>query len=226
MRRQVILHVVLLVTILITGCSDQQRPEITIDSLARTAFETLPGTLGIAIHGSDNATQVVLHHGQIESARGTIRAPREATGMVGPRGATMLPDRLNEYYQGPYAFSPDSKYVAASVVEQRPKAALPQAFVIFDQQMKRDMARVTLDSKELLRALAWSPDSTRLAVLKSTSRGKFSFKNMLSAVSGHPVPYDTYFLDIYNLDGKIVAQTKLIEDVRASWGEITWTPLN
>jgi hypothetical protein len=222
MRRQVIF----LVAVLIAGCSAQQEPEITIDSSARAALEALPGTLGIALHGSDIAIQVALRHGQIESARGTIRAPREATGMVGPRGATMLPDRLNEYYQGPYGFSPDSRYVAASVVEHRPKAALPQAFVIFDQQMKRDTARVTLEGKELLRALAWSPDSMRLAVLKSTSRGKFSFKNMLSAISGHPVPYDTYFLDIYNLDGKIVTQTKLIEDVRAGWGEITWTHRN
>jgi len=137
----------------------------------------------------------------------------------------MLPDRADEYYQGPYAFSLNGRYVVASVVGRRPKAALPQAFVIFDKQEKRDLARVALSDKELLRALAWSPDSTRIAILKSTSGGKVSFKNFLSALSGHPVPYDTYFLDIYDLDGKVVAQTKLIEDVRASWGEIVWMPL-
>ncbi|BAV34779.1 hypothetical protein SCL_2502 [Sulfuricaulis limicola] len=145
--------------------------------------------------------------------------------MIAPYGATMLPDRTNEYYQGPFAFSPNGRYVAASVVGRRPKAALPQAFVIFDIQGKRDLARIDLSGKELLRALAWSPDSTRIAILKSISRGKVSFKNLLSALSGHSVAYDTYFLDIYDLEGKIVAHTKLIEDVRYSWGEIVWMPL-
>lgn len=218
-------QVIILVVILIAGCSGQQPSEITIDSSARPRFSALPGEIGIALFGSDTTVQVLIRHGKITPARQTIRAPQEATGMVAPRGATMLPDRTDEYYQGPYAFSSNGRYVAASVIGRRPKAALPQAFVIFDQQMKRDIARVTLDGKELLRALAWSPDSTRVAILKSTSRGKVSFYNFLSSLSGHPVPYDTYFLDIYDLDGKIVAQTKLIEDVRAGWGEITWTPL-
>jgi hypothetical protein len=137
----------------------------------------------------------------------------------------MLPDRTNEYYQGPFAFSPNGKYVAASVVGLRPKTALPQAFVIFGRQGKQDLAHVALSGEELLRALAWSPDSKRVAVLKSTIRGKVSFKNFLSALSGHSVPYDTYFLDIYDLEGKIVAHTKLIGDLRGSWGEIVWMPL-
>ena len=217
---------ILLATFLIAGCSVQQPSEITIDSSARPTFETLPGELGMALHGSDIEIQVLIRHGKIEPARQVIKAPREATGMIGPQGATMLPDRPNEYYQGPFAFSPNGKYVAASVVGLRPKAALPQAFVIFDKQEKRDLARVALGSEELLRGLAWSPDSMRIAVLKSTSRGKVSFKNFISALSGHSVPYDTYFLDIYDLNGKIVAQTKLIEDVRAGWGEITWTHRN
>ncbi len=221
MQRQVIPLVVLL----IAGCSGQQPSEITIDSSAQPAFEALPGEFGIALHGSDTTVQVMMRHGKIEPPRQTIRASREATEMVGPRGATMLPDRPNEYYQGPFAFSPNGRYVAASVVGRRPKAALPQAFVIFDKQEKRDLARVVLGGEYLLRGLAWSPDSTRIAILKSTSRGKVSFKNFISALSGHSVPYDTYFLDIYDLEGKIIAHTKLIEDLRASWGEIVWMPL-
>lgn len=216
---------ILLAILLITGCSGEQRSEITIDSSARPVFELLPGQIGLALHGSDIAFQVLIRHGKIEPATRDIKAPREATGMIAPYGATMLPDRADEYYQGPYAFSSNGRYVAASVVGRRPKAALPQAFVIFDRQEKRDLARVALSGKELLRALVWSPDSTRIAILKSTSKGKVSFKNFLSALSGHSVPYDTYFLDIYDLDGKVFAQTKLVEDVRASWGEIVWMPL-
>lgn len=216
---------ILLAILLITGCSGEQRPEITIDSSARPAFELLPGQIGLALHGSDIAFQVLIRHGKIEPVTSNIKAPREATGMIAPYGATMLPDRANEYYRGPFAFSPNDKYVAASVVGLRPKTALPQAFVIFDRQEKRDLARIDLSGEELLRALAWSPDSTRIAILKSTSRGKVSFKNFLSALSGHPVAYDTYFLDVYDLEGKIVARTKLIEDVRYSWGEIVWTSL-
>jgi hypothetical protein len=217
---------ILLATFLIAGCSVQQPSEITIDSSAQPEFSALPGEIGIALHGSDTTVQVLIRHGKIAPARQIISAPQEATEGVAPRGATMLPDRADEYYQGPYAFSSNGRYVAASVVGHRPKAALPQAFVIFDKQEKRDLARVALSGKELLRALAWSPDSTRIAILKSTSRGKVSFKNFISALSGHSVPYDTYFLDIYDLNGKIVAQTKLIEDVRAGWGEITWTHRN
>jgi hypothetical protein len=217
--------VIILVVILVAGCCPEQPSEITIDSSARPGFSALPGEIGIALYGSDTTVQVLIRHGKIAPARQIIKAPQEATEGVAPRGATMLPDRADEYYQGPYAFSSNGRHVAASVVGRRPKAALPQAFVIFDNQEKRDLARVALSGKELLRALAWSPDSTRIAIAKSTSRGKVSFKNFLSALSGHSVPYDTYFLDIYDLDGKIVAQTKLIEDVRAGWGEIVWMPL-
>jgi hypothetical protein len=216
---------ILLAILLITGCSGEQRSEITIDSSARPAFELLPGKIGLALHGSDIAFQVLIRHGKIEPVTSNIKAPREATGMIAPYGATMLPDRTNEYYRGPFAFSPNGKYVAASVVGLRPKTALPQAFVIFDRQEKRDLAHVALSGEELLRALAWSPDSKRVAVLKSTIRGKVSFKNFLFALSGHSVPYDTYFLDIYDLEGKIVAHTKLIGDLRGSWGEIVWMPL-
>jgi len=218
-------QIIILAVILIAGCSGDQPPEITIDTSAQPEFSALPGEIGIALYGSDTTMQVLIRQGKIAPARQIIRAPQEATEEVAPRGATMLPDRADEYYQGPYAFSLNGRYVVASVVGRRPKAALPQAFVIFDKQEKRDLARVALSDKELLRALAWSPDSTRIAILKSTSGGKVSFKNFLSALSGHPVPYDTYFLDIYDLDGKVVAQTKLIEDVRASWGEIVWMPL-
>lgn len=216
---------ILLAILLITGCSGEQRSEIIIDSSARPAFELLPGQIGLALHGSDTTFRVLIRHGKIEPATRDIKAPREATGMIAPYGATMLPDRTNEYYQGPFAFSPNGKYVAASVVGLRPKTALPQAFVISDRQGNRDLARIALSGEELLRALAWSPDSTRIAILKSISGGKVSFKNFLSALSGHPVTYDTYFLDVYDLEGKIVARTKLIEDIRYSWGEIVWIPL-
>lgn len=218
-------RIILLAVLLIASCSGQQPSEITIDHPTQPTFEALPGEIGLALHGSDIAFQVLIRHGKIEPVTSNIKAPREATGMIAPYGATMLPDRTNEYYRGPFAFSPNGKYVAASVVGHRPKTALPQAFVIFDRQGKRDLTRIDLSDEELLRALAWSPDSTRIAILKSTSKGKVSFKNFLSALSGHPVAYDTYFLDIYDLEGKIVAHTKLIEDVRYSWGEIVWMPL-
>jgi hypothetical protein len=74
----------------------------------------------------------------------------------------------------------------------------PISFRIADERGKEVLA-AQLDEGSWIKAIDWSPDSSAIAVLVEKERyGKCPLE-ILSAFSGHPVPYESFGLRVYSL---------------------------
>jgi len=71
-----------------------------------------------------------------------------------------------------------------------------------------------------IRGFAWAPNSRSIAVLNTANHIGLSPLELLSALSGHPVPHDTVFLDIVDVQTKKVAEYVVRKDVVSSFTRI------
>jgi hypothetical protein len=53
--------------------------------------------------------------------------------------------------------------------------------------------------KRRIRGFAWAPTSSSVAILDNSSRFGMGPLELLAALSGHPVPHDTIFLDFLDV---------------------------
>jgi hypothetical protein len=71
--------------------------------------------------------------------------------------------------------------------------------------------------------ISWNPSSDHIAVLTHKSRmGKWPLE-LLGAAMGHARFYDTFFLSIYDMNGKELLTQKVVSDVANGKGSIVWT---
>jgi hypothetical protein len=71
-----------------------------------------------------------------------------------------------------------------------------------------------------IRGIAWSPNSRSLAVLSTSERlGKAPIE-LLSALSGHPVPHNTVFLSFIDFEASSVTEYRIQEDVVSAFCRI------
>lgn len=94
--------------------------------------------------------------------------------------------------------------------------------MIVDTRANKIISKVGSNDNRYIDGLAWSSDSRLVAVLKNSSRYGQWPVDWIGAMFGHSVPYMSYYLEVVGLDGKVVASTKLVSDLRASWGEVVW----
>jgi len=133
-----------------------------------------------------------------------------------------LPEHRGYDYKGPYMVSPDQRFVAASIAASGPSTPGPTKVVIVDARAKKIISKVGSNDNRYIDGLAWSRDSSWIAVLKHSSRYGRGPIDLIGGAFGHPVPYITYYLEVVDLGGKVFASTKLVSDLRASWGEVVW----
>jgi hypothetical protein len=208
------------VALLLVGCGDQEI-KFTPDSSAQAQLAKLPGAIRIGINDGGEEKRVEMRSGVIKPVSERIGAVKEASSYAG--GATMLPDRPDVEYKGPYAFSPGMKYIVASVMPRKSEALVPSSFSVVDFSDKKVMATVKGDANETIRAVAWSPDGEAIAILKGIEYpSSFSIKGWIAGMSGHPMRSDTYFLETYDRKGRRQMRAKLAERVPQSVVEIAW----
>ena len=222
MRLQLVLRSLLLL-LMVSGCTSREI-EAAIDETARNDFAKLPGGILITVQSEGRTLRRAIRAGSVEPASQITHGSRESHASVLPYGATMLPDRRGEYYRGPYVLTGDEKYMAASFVTSV-NENMPRSLAIIEWANKREVAAIRGTKEEVVYALAWSPDSRLLAVLKkSYQRGPFSLGNLISAISGHPVRSETYSLEIYELSGVLRVRSNLVVDVPQSTANLAWVP--
>jgi hypothetical protein len=207
----------------VSGCY-QFDGEARLDQTAEQQFMRLPGSLGITIRNRDRVWRYILHHGQLRKTDRLPAAPREAKSIaLGMRGASTLAPQPDYDYRGPFLTSPDEHYLAASISLKPPNDGLPISFVIYESQGKTLVAEVKGERLYYIESLAWSPDSRYIAVMKKQNvikpRGPLE---ILAAISGHPVPYNDYWLEVYDVRGDLVARSQIAKNVAGSWGEVIW----
>lgn len=210
----------LVVALLLAGCGDQ---EITFapDPSAKAQLEKLPGAIRIGVNDGGEEKRVEVRAGTIKPISERIGAAREASLSAG--GATMLPDRPDVEYRGPFAFSPTKKYIVAAVMPRKSEALAPSSFSVVDFSEKKVIATVKGEVNETIRAFAWSPDGEAVAVLKGIEYpSSFSIKGLIAGMSGHPMRSDTYFLETYDRNGRRHVRAKIAERVPQSLVEMAW----
>jgi len=210
-----------LLVLALCGCQEQQ-VAISIDPSARMSLESLTGAIQIAVVAGAVQEKVELRAGILKPLWEPISAPTESYASI-PDGATMLPDRPDVEYRGPYVFSPTKQYVAAAVLERSSSSLFASDFSIVDAINKKVLATIKGDSNEAIDALAWSPNSEAIAILKTIEYpAAFSVKTLIASISGQSARSETYILEVYGSDGRRWVRTKLLEQVPQGTGEIMW----
>jgi len=212
-----LLAIVLVVSV-ITGCESE--PEFNYNSKAKRDFATLPGKIGFTIEMPPDVLHYVIEKGELVKVDSLPKAPREAKAISGYIRATGLPPQKDYDYIGPYLGSPDKRYVAASITGRR--SEMPNGFVIVETETNKIIAVNIGDEIRYMIGLAWSPDSKWIAVLKDSGRLGWGPLDILGRLLGHPPVYRTYYLEVANLAGDVLAHSKLIWETRDSWGWVVW----
>jgi hypothetical protein len=71
-----------------------------------------------------------------------------------------------------------------------------------------------------IRGITWSPSSRSLAVLNTSEHLGKTPLELLSALSGHPVPHNTVFLDLINFESTSVTEYRIQENVVSAFCRI------
>jgi len=118
--------------------------------------------------------------------------------------------------------SGDKKYLAAAMDLKPPKDSVSRHLAVVHTPDGKVVYEGS-DDGAAVESIAWSPSSEYVAVLRKSKGGRVgSPLDILSAMFGHPVHYSDYWVEVFDLKGKLVARAKIAEDVKASWGEIVW----
>jgi hypothetical protein len=202
------------------SCSTE--PEFNFNPEAKRQFALLPGKIGVTIETPPDVTHYVIEKGDLRKVGPLPKAAYETNvhGIGFAQGATFLPLQKGYEYRGPYAVSPDKKFIAASISSG--PSQNPTAFAIVNNQTKATVAIVQGDRARFIIGLTWSPDSQWIAALTQSSRLGWTPTDILGRLLGHPSPYMTFYLAVANISGTVVAQSKLIWEVPTSWAEIVW----
>jgi hypothetical protein len=105
-------------------------------------------------------------------------------------------ENIPNCYQKPVHPSPNGNFVAGcngSPVPSRIQSS-PDIFSIAPMNSKPEPCR-GLRGKKIV-GFVWSPDSKAIAVLSSTVRVSFNPRYWFYALSGHPMQYETYYLNV------------------------------
>ena len=95
----------------------------------------------------------------------------------------------------PQAVSPDGAFVATC--EGRLNG--PNSFIVLERGSSREILRWTPPQYRGFHGFAWSPDSKSVALLNTTEYYGKSPLELLSGLSGHPVPHHTVYVDLFEV---------------------------
>jgi hypothetical protein len=83
----------------------------------------------------------------------------------------------------------------------------PSTLVVKDFSKGVTLFRLDLYPKAIV-DITWAPDDQYVAILSLKSRLSYNPIKLLISISGHPIGYRTYYLDIYDMAGRLIYQSK------------------
>jgi WD40 repeat protein len=226
MRSIVVLLPAWFVVSLIAACGEQEA-QVEIDEQAKDAFASIDGKLGITLESRNDEHRVyryVLKAGELTVVSSLPGAPDGSTGGPPVPYKYKLPTQDRYDYRSPYVVSPDGKFLAVSASKKTTWFGSSTALAVFSAETNKLVLLTEGDSARYIASLAWSPDSTFVAMLRISFRSGKMPMEILSSMAGHPINYSTYYLEIVDLTGKVIASSKLVSDLRLSSDEIVWLP--
>lgn len=207
-------------------------------------FAGLPGTIGVAYEDSNGYRLFAIKDGTVSEADDLPRKYEDAgVPALAPWPAWLKKAHRPYRFEGmsigaPYATSPDGRFLAVGAADEdkhfeylmkhegRLWYALaydPYAFMIIDLEERRSIALVDSEFKWGIEAVSWSPDSRYLAVLRIQGRQGYCLPEIVFLVTiGYGSHVIDHYLDIYDLQGRLMASRKLLSRNYDWRTEIVW----
>jgi WD40 repeat protein len=150
----------------------------------------------------------------------------------GNKGAERLPQTLlphDKQFNVPFDISRDGELLIAGIHERFEGLGLylsgyrGKQLAIVD--LKREKIIQTIETEYGIESLAWAPNGNYFAVLSKRDVTEQVFKgplDWLASSVGHPIGYWTYFLTIYQPDGKSVCTEQVAKKLRDAVSFIDW----
>jgi hypothetical protein len=208
----------------LSSCGAARDAEIrtSLDDGEQQAFRSVPGVIRVTLRTGQRLqpqTTLRIESGELTQTQ-VPAAPKPESSWRVFGGATMLPVvSPGQKFAGPYAFSHDGKFVAASAVAVT-QTEPAQRLAIVDLNTHSVIGEVTGPEGTFVHGVAWSPnDQFVAAVFMRPERGKIS---AIASVSGHPPGSATYFLDVLTRHAKQVVRIDLAKRLPDSVGELSW----
>jgi hypothetical protein len=207
-RRNGILATLFLVLIFESiGCSGSTE---WTDHQGKISADIAPGIILIDVMGigvSESGQPQHYYQYEVEPASGLVRKVKEERfqdynheaiphTFYEPTGA------VESCRNDPQASSINGEYLAYC---RRGEA---DQYFVDDKKTARSLYHGALGGKREIRGFGWAPNSRSVAFLNSSSRLGKTPMELLSALSGHPVPHDTIFLAI--VDARTGTQTEYL----------------
>jgi hypothetical protein len=116
----------------------------------------------------------------------------------------------------PAAISPNGQFRVAGLAvkegDSSPKSAVIRA--------NGDHHRIAGTPGYSIGAVAWGPDSTRLAFVEYNY--KLMVRGFRDFISPHPVPYSDFIVTVYRVTGEAICQSALVANARYGTSKIAW----
>jgi hypothetical protein len=113
----------------------------------------------------------------------------------------------------------EGQYVAYSIDKT---ASSESVLVIKDISKRRTLLRKNLG--KYISDISWSPESSYVALLTHTSRLSLSPRDLLAAVAGHHIFFNTFCIEVYDLSGDLIYNQKINGEFKFSKGRLVWIP--
>jgi hypothetical protein len=176
----------------LTGCSRSQKEQPT--SQTPLAADVAPGTLSIDILGADPE-----HYWQYEvrPTIGLVRKVKEQNTDEDMPHVFSQPAGAIQSCGGsrPEVSSLDGKYLAYCT------GSRSEEFFVLDKKTNVMLYHWKPEEWRGIRGFVWAPNSHSVALLNISERYGKNPLEIFSALTGHPVPHDTIYLDV--LDPRI-----------------------
>jgi len=131
---------------------------------------------------------------------------------------------ITNCYRSPMLMSPDGRYVAFCTDRFEKGIILDHEFsnelVILDARTKSEWMRPRLNGRNKIRGICWSPDSGEVAVLSYQEEMGIGPLELLYMMAGHPVPYMTFYLDLYHIRSRSTSHIVLERGCKYGFGRI------
>ena len=213
------------ILILVFGTSCGSKPQFGIEAEAKSKLASLPGKIGVKFQTRDQEWNYSIIDGELVLQSELPDAPKEANSITSGTFITnILPEQMDIYYRGPYLISPDKSLIVAAIEYRGANLSLPSDFVITDFDGKQIFFKRRSKKIPILKGIAWSPDSRFFAVIQSSQKPVLGLRNTLSAMAGHPVRSNTYFLLIYDRKGDLYVQSEIASGLIGSSVMLIWEP--
>jgi hypothetical protein len=123
-------------------------------------------------------------------------------------------DRCGE--NSPVVYSPDGQYVASC------RTSGPDTVVIRAvMPIKRESCTIPIWRRRHVSGIAWSPKSNAIAVLEESRRVGWGFADIFSFISGHPVLYNRFAVEVHNATcSDMTAINSIDGEFRYGWANI------